>query len=76
VADARGRLLVRRSTSFRGSYVVDVPLVRGRTPYVRVGDLLPYACATLTVIFVGAGLRRDRLVRRGEPSHAVLPITN
>jgi apolipoprotein N-acyltransferase len=41
--DARGRRLAWQPTSWKGVAVVEVPLSRERTPYVRTGDWLPVA---------------------------------
>jgi apolipoprotein N-acyltransferase len=43
--DARGRRLAWQPTSWKGVAVVEVPLSRERTPYVRTGDWLPVAGA-------------------------------
>jgi apolipoprotein N-acyltransferase len=43
--DARGRRLAWQPTSWKGVAVVEVPLSRERTPYVRTGDWLPVAAA-------------------------------
>jgi apolipoprotein N-acyltransferase len=43
--DARGRRLAWQPTSWKGVAVVQVPLSRERTPYVRTGDWLPVAAA-------------------------------
>jgi len=43
--DARGRRLAWRPTSVHGATVVELPLSRERTPYVRTGDWLPAAGA-------------------------------
>jgi apolipoprotein N-acyltransferase len=42
--DARGRRLAWAPASFRGAAVVVLPLTAERTPYVRVGDVVPLAC--------------------------------
>jgi apolipoprotein N-acyltransferase len=43
--DARGRRLAWQPTAWKGVAVVEVPLSRERTPYVRTGDWLPVAAA-------------------------------
>jgi apolipoprotein N-acyltransferase len=56
--DARGRRLAWQPASWRGAAVVEVPLARGRTPYVRTGDWLPVGCAL--VLVVAALVERSR----------------
>jgi len=43
--DARGRRLAWAPGGWRGAASVAVPLSRERTPYARVGDAVPVACA-------------------------------
>jgi apolipoprotein N-acyltransferase len=43
--DARGRRLAWAGGGWRGAGVVELPLSAERTPYVRVGDVVPVACA-------------------------------
>jgi apolipoprotein N-acyltransferase len=63
--DARGRRLAWAPTSWQGAAVVELPLSRERTPYVRAGDWLPVACVLALAGggLVGAG--RARLSRDG-----------
>jgi len=42
IFDARGRVLAWHSTSFRGAFLVDVPLTFPTTPFVRWGDWAPW----------------------------------
>ena len=67
--DARGRQLAWVPSDVRGTWTVEVPLSRERTPYVRVGDWVPVlSLLALTVGAAGAGWRRwgpSRSVRRG-----------
>jgi apolipoprotein N-acyltransferase len=59
--DARGRRLAWAPASFRGAAVVTLPLTGERTPYVRVGDVVPLACGlALAVGAVVAAVRRRR----------------
>jgi apolipoprotein N-acyltransferase len=37
----------------------EVPRLRGRTLYTKFGDLFAYACAALTILALGAALRRS-----------------
>jgi apolipoprotein N-acyltransferase len=55
--DARGRRLAWAPTGWRGAALVELPLSRERTPYVRTGDWLPVACvlALAAGALVGAG---------------------
>jgi apolipoprotein N-acyltransferase len=63
--DARGRRLAWASGSFRGAAVVALPLTAERTPYARVGDVVPVACgAALAVGAVVAAARRRGQVSR------------
>jgi apolipoprotein N-acyltransferase len=43
--DARGRRLAWAPGTWRGAATVELPLSAERTPYVRVGDAVPVACA-------------------------------
>jgi apolipoprotein N-acyltransferase len=61
--DARGRRLAWRPGSWRGAAVVELPLSAERTPYVRVGDVVPVACGLALV--VGAVVARRRVSRGG-----------
>jgi apolipoprotein N-acyltransferase len=63
--DARGRRLAWASGSFRGAAAVALPLTAERTPYARVGDVVPVACGlALAVGAVVAMARRRGRVRR------------
>jgi apolipoprotein N-acyltransferase len=68
--DARGRRLAWAPTSWRGAAVVELPLSRERTPYVRVGDVVPLACvlALAAGALVAAG--RARVGRAGSGRRA------
>ncbi|HET6952720.1 MAG TPA: apolipoprotein N-acyltransferase [Acidimicrobiales bacterium] len=64
--DATGRRLVWLGTSERGTYVADLPLARGRTPYVRYGDWVVVASVVVVAAALGpAGWRRARSARLG-----------
>jgi apolipoprotein N-acyltransferase len=65
--DARGRRLAWAPGTFRGAAVVTVPLTPERTPYVRVGDVVPAACglALAVAAVVAAARRRGRVNRDG-----------
>jgi apolipoprotein N-acyltransferase len=56
--DARGHRLAWQPTSVRGATVVEVPLSRERTPYVRAGDWLPAAGALALAAGALVALRR------------------
>jgi apolipoprotein N-acyltransferase len=57
--DARGHRLAWAPGAWRGAATVDLPLSRERTPYDRVGDVVPLACAAaLTAAALVAGWRR------------------
>jgi apolipoprotein N-acyltransferase len=43
--DARGHRLAWAPGSWRGTATVELPLSRERTPYVRIGDVVPVGCA-------------------------------
>ena len=43
--DARGRRLAWAPGTWRGAATGELPLSTERTPYVRVGDAVPVACA-------------------------------
>jgi apolipoprotein N-acyltransferase len=43
--DARGHRLAWEPGSWRGAATLELPLSRERTPYVRVGDVVPLGCA-------------------------------
>jgi apolipoprotein N-acyltransferase len=60
--DATGRKLAWLGTEFRGTYQVDVPLVRGRTPYVILGDWVP--AAAFAVLTIAATLAMVRAAAR------------
>ena len=63
--DARGRRLAWASGSFRGAAEVALPLTAERTPYARVGDVVPVACGVALAVgaVVGAARRRGRVSR-------------
>ena len=57
--DARGHRLAWAPGTWRGAATVDLPLSRERTPYERVGDVVPVACAAaLAAAGLGAVWRR------------------
>jgi apolipoprotein N-acyltransferase len=59
--DARGRRLAWAPAPFRGAAVVTLPLTVERTPYVRVGDVVPLACGLALVVGAAvAAVRRRR----------------
>jgi apolipoprotein N-acyltransferase len=62
--DARGRRLAWQPTSWKGVAVVQVPLSRERTPYVRTGDWLPVAAALALVAAALVQLARGGARRR------------
>lgn len=60
--DAEGRRLTRMGNHDTGVWVAEIPLVAGRTPYVRAGDWVPVACiVALLVTAMIAGLRAARV---------------
>ncbi|HWD45098.1 MAG TPA: apolipoprotein N-acyltransferase, partial [Actinomycetota bacterium] len=64
--DARGRRLAWAPGDWRGATTVELPLSGERTPYVRVGDVVPLACGlALAVAAAVAVRRRDRVSRDG-----------
>ncbi|TMR92329.1 apolipoprotein N-acyltransferase [Nonomuraea basaltis] len=69
--DARGRPLAWVPPGYRGTFIVDVPVSREVTPYVRLGDWVPVLAGAI-VIGAGilAGIRRSgRAVgRAGKPA--------
>jgi apolipoprotein N-acyltransferase len=59
--DARGRRLAWAPGTFRGAAVVTLPVTAERTPYVRVGDVVPVTCGlALAVAAAVAAARRRR----------------
>jgi len=60
VADARGRVLARFGTGWRGAAVVTLPLGAADTPYVRLGDWVPRGCLAIVVAAAVAALARRR----------------
>jgi apolipoprotein N-acyltransferase len=58
--DARGRRLAWASGTFRGAAVVALPLTAERTPYVRVGDVVPVACGLALAVGMVVALARRR----------------
>jgi apolipoprotein N-acyltransferase len=64
--DARGRRLAWAPGDRRGAEIVELPLSGERTPYVRVGDVVPVACGlALAAAAVVAIRRRGRVSRDG-----------
>ncbi|HEX8928830.1 MAG TPA: nitrilase-related carbon-nitrogen hydrolase, partial [Actinomycetota bacterium] len=59
--DPRGRQLAWATTDWRGATVVPVPLAQETTPFDRIGDWVPLACAAALVI-AGLGALRSRRV--------------
>jgi apolipoprotein N-acyltransferase len=59
--DPRGRQLAWETTDWRGATVVPVPLAHQTTPFDRIGDWVPLACAAALVI-AGLGALRSRRV--------------
>jgi apolipoprotein N-acyltransferase len=59
--DARGHRLAWAPGNWRGVGVVQLPLSRERTPYVRAGDVVPVACAAALAAagLVAVGRRRS-----------------
>ena len=63
---ARGRRLAWAPGDWRGAATVELPLSGERTPYARVGDVVPLACGlALAVAAVVAVRRRGRVSRDG-----------
>jgi apolipoprotein N-acyltransferase len=62
--DARGRRLAWAPGSWRGAATVELPLSGERTPYVRVGDVVPLACGLALAVAAGVAIRRRRRVSR------------
>ena len=66
--DADGERRLWMSHDETGTWVVDLPLTSGRTPYAVLGDWVPLTAFTvLFVAALGVGLRR---ARRRPPEHA------
>jgi apolipoprotein N-acyltransferase len=63
--DARGRRRAWAPTSWRGAATVELALSAERTPYVRVGDVVPAACVVVLAAGALVGARRARLRRAG-----------
>jgi apolipoprotein N-acyltransferase len=63
--DARGRRLAWAPTSWRGAAVVELPLSGERTPYARLGDVVPAACALALVAAALVAAGRARFSRGG-----------
>src|SRR5918992_1086549 len=59
--DARGRRRAWAPTSWRGAATVELALSAERTPYVRVGDVVPAACAVVLAAGALVAARRARL---------------
>ncbi|TDD37337.1 hypothetical protein E1286_37300 [Nonomuraea terrae] len=60
--DARGRPLAWIGPDYRGVFVIDVPLSREPTPYVRFGEWAPIAAAA--VLLATGGVCTARRLRR------------
>jgi apolipoprotein N-acyltransferase len=58
--DARGHRLAWAPGSWRGAAIVQLPLSRERTPYVRTGDVVPVACAAALAVGALVALWRRR----------------
>ena len=58
--DARGRRLAWVSGTFQGAAVVALPLTAERTPYVRVGDVVPVACGLALAVGAVVAVARRR----------------
>ena len=57
VSDPQGRLLALASSSgVMQARVVDVPLGRGDTLYLRIGDVFAWACLVVTFLFLTSSL--------------------
>lgn len=66
VFDAEGQRLVRLGEDETGAWVAELPLVAGRTPYVRFGDWVPVgAMLVLLGTALVAGLRAARRAPAG-----------
>jgi apolipoprotein N-acyltransferase len=61
--DARGRRLAWAPGSWRGAATVELPLSGERTPYVRIGDVVPVACGL--ALAAGALVAARRRLSRG-----------
>lgn len=66
--DASGRRLAWFSSSQTGTYVVDVPLSRRTSPYVRVGEWVPALSVVVLAAAAGAALARGALTRTRGPT--------
>jgi apolipoprotein N-acyltransferase len=66
--DARGRLLARMTASQRGVTVVrlGLPPAGTRTPYDRVGDVVPWVAAGIALIAAARWIVRVRRSRPGQ----------
>jgi apolipoprotein N-acyltransferase len=58
--DARGRRLAWAPGDWRGAGMVELPLSAERTPYARVGDVVPLACGVALVTGAVAALATRR----------------
>jgi apolipoprotein N-acyltransferase len=58
--DARGHRLAWAPGGWRGAAIVELPLSRERTPYVRIGDVVPVGCAAALAAAGLAALSRRR----------------
>lgn len=82
VFDAEGRRLVRLGNHDTGVWVAEVPVVTGRTPYVRAGDWVPVMCvlALLAAAMVAGLSAARRPAPAGQPgaqpgSRPAIPTT-
>jgi apolipoprotein N-acyltransferase len=66
--DARGRLLARMTANQRGVTVVrlGLPPANTRTPYDRLGDVVPWVATGITLIAAASWIIRVRRSRRGQ----------
>ncbi|WP_113703276.1 apolipoprotein N-acyltransferase, partial [Nonomuraea lactucae] len=62
--DARGRRLAWFPPGYRGAFVIDVPLSREATPYVRLGDWVPALAGGIVVGAAAASAVRWARSRR------------
>jgi apolipoprotein N-acyltransferase len=68
--DARGRPLVWVPPEYRGTFMVDVPLSREETPYVRLGDWVPLLSHAIVIAAVLALAVRQVGRRRADRGRA------
>jgi apolipoprotein N-acyltransferase len=64
--DARGRLLAWAGTNYRGVLIVhlELPPAAYRTPFDRIGDLVPWTAVAIAALAALAGLGRGAASRR------------